>query len=175
MDPQSIVSLTSAVAPFFAGVIALITYLFFRSQRQTNGLLEAFKILNTDEHRNARRKVFQIYESYKKTNELRMFFVPDVEKVRADFDLMGTLVKSKTVNKKQFLRQFGPSAYLCWNRLRDHIHNERQLRNFDPFMSDFQWLIEQAEIYWQHQGYDISKIRVHLSEPIKAINYDFLE
>jgi hypothetical protein len=149
------------MAPFIAAGVALLTYFFFRKQHQANGLLEAFKILGTDEHRKARRKVYRLDETYSKTKEPSSFHVPEVEKVRADFDLIGTLIKTGSVDKKNFLRQYGPNAYLCWKRLKVNIDKERELRDFQYYMRDFEWLANEADRYWQWEGVDLSKVRVH--------------
>jgi hypothetical protein len=156
-----VTEVSTIIAPFTVGVIALITYLFFRYQHQANGLLEAFKVLNTEQHRTARAKVYQLHKSYKVNKDLNIFFIEEVRKVRADYDQMGTMVRGHSIDKKQFLRQYGPSAYLCWKFLEDHIKYERELRNFPPYMVDFQWLVEQAMKYWQKQGQDLSTVRIH--------------
>ena len=151
----------SIITPSVTGSIALITYLFFRYQHQDNGLLEAFKVLNTEEHRTARASVYRLYETYKKSKDLNVFFNEEVRKVRADYDQMGTMVRAHSINKKQFLRQYGPSAYLCWKSLEDHIIHERRLRNFEPFMRDFEWLVGQALKYWQWEGQNLLTVRIH--------------
>ena len=155
------VQVSSIVAPFIAGGVALMTYFFFKHQHQANGLFEAFKILNTEQHRNARTTVYRLYRTYLENRDLNIFFVDDVRRVRADYDQMGTMIRARSINKKQFLRQYGASAYLCWKFLEDHIQHERELRNFLPFMTDFEWLVQQAIRYWQSQGEDLSKIRIH--------------
>ena len=85
-----------------------------------------------------------------------------MEKVRADFDIFGTLIRARSIDKKNFLRQFGPNAYLCWRRLEDHINDERRRRNFEPYMRDFEWVAKEADRYWH--GVKSNKKNIELSE-----------
>src|SRR5437867_8416722 len=139
-------------------IIAIATISYRNKQRQINGLLDAFKILNTREHRSSRRKVYELYLEYEKNKDIRIFDdSPEVVDVRADFDIIGTLVKSGNINEKLFLIEYGPLAYRCWKYLKKHIEVERKKRNFDPFMKNFEDLAEKADKFWSKKGHDLSK------------------
>ena len=139
-------------------IIAFVTINYRNKQHQINGLLDAFRILNTREHRTSRRKVYDLYLQYEKNKDVRIFDNnPEVVDVRADFDVIGTLVKSGNINEKLFLIEYGPLAYRCWKYLKKHVEAERKKRNFDPFMMNFEDLAEKAGKFWSKRGYDLSK------------------
>ena len=56
----------SLVATIF---IAIVTINYRNKQHQIKGLLDAFKILNTREHRTSRRKVYELYIEYEKSGK----------------------------------------------------------------------------------------------------------
>ncbi len=87
---------------------------FNRDQHQVQGLLEAFRVLDSREHRDSRRKVYDLYHDYLGNKIVEIFKnVAQVEDVRADFDVMGTLVNSNNIHKPEFLEEYGPLAYIC--------------------------------------------------------------
>lgn len=129
-------TLFSLIATVTAVIIAFVAHKFLRKQHRINGLLDAFNILKSREHKMSRRKVYQLNEEYKKNKDLKIFHKPQVEDVRADFYVIGSLIKSGNIDKEQFLIEFGPLAYRCWQCLKESIDDERKLRKFDPFMSN---------------------------------------
>jgi hypothetical protein len=139
-------------------IIAIATISYRNKQHQISGLLDAFKILNTREHRSSRKKVYALYIEYEKNKDIRIFDdSPEVVDVRADFDVIGTLVKSGNINEKLFLIEYGPLAYRCWKYLKKHVEAERKKRNFEPFMINFEELAEKADKFWSKKGHDLSK------------------
>jgi len=95
--------------------------------------------LNSREHRTSRRKVYELCIEFEKNKDVGIFDgSPEVVDVRADFDVIGTLVESENINEKLFLIEYGPLAYRCWKYLKKHVEAERKERNFDPFMKNFQ-------------------------------------
>jgi hypothetical protein len=157
----------SIMAAFGPVAVGTITYFYQKKQHRQNGLMEVFKILSSEEHRDAREVVYRQYEDYAKTKEFKVFFVQGVGRVKADFDIVGTLTKTGNVDKVNFFRQFGPSAYLCWQRLKDHIQHERRLRNFPHYMRDFEWLAKEAKSVWLKENIDLTTVNVYDKEEIK--------
>jgi ribosomal protein S13 len=145
-----------------------------REQHQVQGLLEAFRILDSREHRESRRKVYQLYHEYRENNneQVEIFKGPEIEDVRADFDIMGKLVRTNNIHKEDFLDEYGALAYRCWNCLKDHVEHERTSRNFKPFMTHFEWLSNEAYNYWKAKGYDLAKTSLYNpSEPDKKVDF----
>lgn len=142
-------------------------------QHQVQGLLDAFRILDSREHRESRRRVYQLYHEYMKNNKhVEIFKGPEVEDVRADFDIMGKLVRTSNIHKEDFLDEYGALAYRCWKCLKDHIEHERTIRNFKPFMTHFEWLANEAYNYWKDKGYDLAKTSLYNpGEPDKKLDF----
>ena len=146
-------------------IIAILTIRYRNRQHQINGLLDAFKILNNREHRSSRRKVYELYLEYEKNKDVGIFDdSPEVVDVRADFDVIGTLVKSGNIDEKLFLIEYGPLAYRCWRYLKKHVEDERKKRSFEPFMKNFEALAEKADKFWSKKGHDLSKTLQHAPE-----------
>lgn len=142
-------------------------------QHQVQGLLEAFRILDTEEHRNSRTNVYALYFEYLDTGKLKSFKgSADVQTVRADFDVLGKLVESKNIQKEEFLEMYGSLAYRCWKCLEKDIMDERGSRGFKPFMTYFKWLAEQADNYWKDKGEDLSKTKLyHPDDPTRSVDF----
>jgi|ERR1044071_7871279 hypothetical protein len=163
--------ISSLIATIIIGFsTTYVTIRYRNKQRQINGLLEAFKILNTREHRTSRRRVYELYLQYEKNKNVTIFDnSPEVVDVRADFDVIGTLVKSGNINDKLFLIEYGPLAYRCWKYLKDHIEAERNKRNFNPFMMNFEDLAEKAENFWSKKGHDLSKTLIFPPSDVEQV------
>ena len=123
----------AAVAASIAAIVGFFSFWYYRKEHRLNGLVQAFKLLNDSKHREARYRVYSAFASYKNNKNIDMFVDEHqkefTETVRADFDQMGVLVKA--IQKQGFLQAYGETSYKCWNALRDHVHNERKLRNFE--------------------------------------------
>ena len=152
----------SAIAIVVTLSIGVISVHLVRKQHRINGLHDAFKILNTDEHRAYRNRVYQLYHDYKETKNIEIFRnKSEVETVRANFDVIGILVRNKNIDKKLYLQEFGPLVYRCWICLKDSIEDERQRRKFEHFMENFEWLAKQARKFWARKGEDLSKTEIY--------------
>jgi hypothetical protein len=171
----------NVLATIFVGIIStaavlitgIFTIYFLRKQHQVQGLLEAFRILDTEQHRNSRTNVYALYFEYLDTGKLKSFKgSADVQTVRADFDVLGKLVESNNIQKKEFLEMYGSLAYRCWKCLEKDIMDERGSRGFKPFMTYFKWLAEQADNYWKDKGEDLSKTKLyHPDEPTRWVDF----
>jgi hypothetical protein len=123
-----------------------------KKQHQVQGLLEAFKILDSPKHREFRKRVIVLYFEYHEHGLVGIFRNEEaVANVRADFDILGKLVESENIDRNDFLEEFGSLAYWCWRCLEDHIMDERKRRKFDPFMTWFEWLGKQGYKYWDER------------------------
>jgi hypothetical protein len=169
------------ISPVVTAVIGLIAYKMIKkqfasaqTQHQVQGLLDAFKILDTDEHRNSRSMVYALYFEYLDTKQLKSFKgSKDVESVRGAFDVMGILVKTENIHKNDFLEMYGVLAYRCWQCLKADIENERDSRNFPKFMYYFQWLANASHNYWfQNNDVDLSRIKLyHPDDPTRWVDF----
>ena len=64
--------------------------------------MEAFKLLNNQDHRAAREDVYNLYKQYESNSDLSIFEHKSVEIVRADFDEIGSLVNQEVCKRKEF-------------------------------------------------------------------------
>jgi len=152
----------SLIATGIIATVAVVAQRLLQKQHQINGVLDAFKILNSREHRNSRKKVYELYREYEQSNDLGIFDdKAEVEDVRADFDVIGILVKSGNIDKELIMIEYGPLAYRCWNYLERHVKAERQKRNFGPFMKNFEWLADEAHKYWKDKKKDLSETKLY--------------
>jgi hypothetical protein len=126
-----------------------------------NGLQDVFKISNMDQDRNFRNRVYQLYHDYKETKNIEIFRTSVVESIRADFDVIGVLVRHKNIDKKLFLLEYGPQVFRCWVCLKDSINDERERRKSEQFMENFEWLAIQARKFCARKGEDLSKIEIY--------------
>jgi hypothetical protein len=160
-----LLEITAVVISFVSIVVTAIIGFFslylVRKQHRTNGLQDAFKILNTSDHRLFRNRVYQRYHEYNETKNIEIFRNPEVESVRADFDVIGVLVRNKNIDKKLFLLEYGPLAFDCWVCLKASIEDERQRRKFEYFMENFEWLAKQARKFWSKKGEDLTKREIY--------------
>jgi hypothetical protein len=133
-------------------------YELAKELHQAKGLFDAFNILKNPAHRQIRRALYIAYKDYEKDNSLEWLRREEFDELRADLDVIGILVKSGNIEKEQFLIEFGPMVFMCWTRLKPIIEKERELRHFDPFMENFQWLSDEAENYWTVRGHKLSTV-----------------
>jgi len=132
-----------------------IQYYFSIKKHRVQGLLEAFKILDKEDHREYRKIVFSAYIVYHNFGNVEVFRHPDykdaVANVMADFDIVGKLVESGNIDRKEFLEIYGALVYRCWKCLRPHVEKERVERDFLAFMVWFEWLAEEGYNYWKEE------------------------
>jgi hypothetical protein len=150
----ALIGLLISFLSFVGAVItAVLSYRYLKRQHNLNGLQDAFKILNNSEHRNFRKKVYELHHEFQETGKLEIFRdVPEVENVRADFDVLGVLIKNKNIDKNLFLREYGLVVYRCWVCLEAPIMDERQRRDVKAFMENFEWLSDEARKFWERRG-----------------------
>lgn len=170
MDADVITALIGVVATSISGGIGvLVVWLTARNsdkrsekQHQVQGLLEAFKLLDSPEHRESREKIFKLYFEFLKKYNLEVFNQAEVGNIMADFDVIGKLVKSNNISKNDFLNVYGSLIYRCWKILELHVKQERKSSDFPKFMSNFQTLAEEGYAYWdKKEKYDINKTRLY--------------
>ena len=142
-------------------ITAFVANWYLRRQHQINGLQDAFILLNSRQHRYSRKRVYELYRDYKNNNDLSVFdHQEEVEDIRADFDVIGVLVKKGNIHKELFMYEFGPLVYRCWNYLKEHTEEERVKRDFKYYMENFQWLADESQKYWKDKK-DLSETKLY--------------
>src|SRR6266511_1943630 len=150
------VDMAALATAILVAVVGIITYSFQKKHSQLTGLVQSFKLLNDEEHRDAREKVYELFEQYQENKDVKIFRNKYAEMVRADLDQVGSLVRSGTIQKRGFYEAYGYNAFICWKSLRDHIMDERKRRNFNSYMENFEWLASEASKWWKKKGVDLN-------------------
>jgi hypothetical protein len=70
-----------------------------------------------------------------------------VERIRADFDQIGSFNENNLIPEKPFLDSCWDPVIRCWLCLNDHIEYERRIRNNDGYMKYFELLYKKADDY----------------------------
>ena len=140
-------------------IVSVILYIRDRNkQNQTTLTLEVFKMLNDDEHRNARRLTYEAYRESKNTGDLTIFEDEShfryITMTASDFDHVGSLIKNYPTIKKMFFDIYAETVIICWKALEAHIKAERTKRRTNFYMRFFNWLNDEAEKYWQENRND---------------------
>jgi len=150
------------IAPLVTAIVGAMTIIILGKQirfstrkHQVEGLLEAFKILDNEDHRKYRKVVFSTYFIFHNFGNVNVFRHPDyrgaVGNVMADFDIIGKLVDSGNIDRNQLLEEYGSLVYRCWKCLKPHVDEERLDRGFPAFMVWFEWLADQGYTYWKEE------------------------
>jgi hypothetical protein len=140
-------------------ILSVIIYIRDRDkQNQTTLTLEVFKLLNDDEHRNARRFTYEAYRESKSMGDLTTFEDEShyryITTTASDFDHVGSLIKNSPTIKKVFFDIYAETVIICWKALEAHIKAERKKRKTDFYMKFFNWLNDEAVKYWHDNRND---------------------
>ena len=158
-DTKSLVQATwiLALSTCVVGIsttISVILYLRDRAkQNQATLTLEVFKLLNDDEHRNARKLTYEAYRKSKTSDDAAIF--DDESRYRFismtanDFDHVGSLIKNFPSIKKVFFDIYAETVIICWKALEEHIKVERNKRKTNFYMKFFEWLNDESITYWR--------------------------
>ena len=163
-DTQSLVQATWILASStcvvgISTVVSVILYIRDRDkQNQTTLTLEVFKLLNDDEHRNARKLTYEVYRKSKTSGDITIFDDEShyrfVRMTAHDFDHVGSLIKNSPSIKKSFFDIYAETVIICWKALNEHINLERNKRKSNFYMKFFEWLNDEAITYWQHNRHN---------------------
>ena len=146
LTPTLIIFLVSAVG----GPTAFFSFYYQRKHQRLTAILEAFKILNTPEHRKARENVYKAYEKYEKgERDIFKAVRQDAAMVRADLDQIGMLVDKRLFPKKMFLKVYWNIVLICWKGLKDDIEQQRKNRDYPSYMYYFEKLNGMAYEHWK--------------------------
>lgn len=137
-----------------------------KKQNRFAALIELFKLLNDNAHRNARRRCINLYgvnEELKQWNILEFMNATKDKKqidhnylhtihlesreiVKADFDQIGSLVIEEIIYEKEFLNIYWYEVLKCWKAVFDDIQERREKENYN-YMKNFEYLMNKAEVY----------------------------
>jgi uncharacterized protein YqgQ len=142
------VGIASAVISAFTIYFRKKQYEVTAKQYNLNALLEVFQLLNNDTHRKARQAVYRHHRSKldgKNPNEEDVH--QEIAMVRSDFDMIGTFIRNELIPKEVFLDAYWDTTLVCWNALEDNIRKEREIRQNQHYMANFEYLASEAKQY----------------------------
>jgi hypothetical protein len=155
-----ITAISTSISVFVAVLIAGYSFYLTRRNEQKQTMLQVFQLLNDNGHRNARRRICNLYQEScpsrrekilrimgVKTEELSRadaIHTESMEIVKADFDQIGSLVDTKAISKEEFLKIYWHDLLTCWKVLYDDITRIRGTGNKD-YMMNFESLKSHAE------------------------------
>ena len=152
IDSVTIATLILAIATA-AGVV--YTHVLAWKKQKIDGLMTAFKMINSVEHRKAREEMYLSYHAYKESENFADFQKEEVKRVMGDFEVIGLLVKSGNIHKELFLEEYGIPAYLCWKSVSAYVNKERDRPQRKTYMDNLIWLADEAKKYWKEKDYNI--------------------
>jgi hypothetical protein len=112
--------------------------------RHLEGAMRLFDMFDTPEAREGRRA---IYTAFIRKRELGKNEIDYAEKIRADFNAVGIMVKEGLFPKEIALRTYSGVVVHCWEALEKHIKNQRKLRGAPSFMGEFEWFYNESKRY----------------------------
>lgn len=173
-DPNARVA---SIAVVVGMAVTIITTYYQGITQQTSGLIRAFDLLNTPEHRKVRASVCQAYESFVsdrnlkpedfkgeklplenilegKSGEEYEKLLLDIEKVTTDFDQIASLIKNNLMPRDAFMDAYWGTTVRCWGALHGYVKERREIQT-DHFMTNFEKLSNWAIAYWEKHHHDI--------------------
>ncbi|AFU60300.1 MAG: hypothetical protein QXX64_03955 [Nitrososphaera sp.] len=143
-----IVGTATAVISAFTIYYRKKQYEIMAKQYNLNALLEVFQLLNNETHRKARQAVYRYHRSRldgKNPDEEEVG--QEIAMVRSDFDMIGTFIRNELISKEVFLDAYWDTTLICWDALKDNIAKERELRQNQHYMANFEHLAYEARQY----------------------------
>jgi hypothetical protein len=133
-----------------------------RQSEQSQYLYNAFRLLNDNAHRNARRrcinlyrykddpsKVFEILKkmgaSPRDNDHAQTIYLESREIVKADFEQIGYLVYNNRIDKNDFLNIYWREIRRCWDVLEWDIEDIR--KHNSSYMENFSTLYKHSESF----------------------------
>jgi len=160
-DTKSLVQATwiLALSTSVVGISTITSVILYvrdrNKQNQITLTLEVFKLLNNDEHRNARKLTYEIYQKFKTNGDIIIYddklHYRFISMTAHDLDHVGSIIKNSLSIKKVFFDIYAETVIICWKALEEHIKAERNKRKTNFYMKFFEWLNNEAIAYW-HQN-----------------------
>ena len=149
-----------------AALTAIIRLRYERKKIQMESLMEIFKILNDDNHRNARRKVYQFFKENDQNkdcliNNTYNNVKNQIAMVQADMDQVGTLLHHDLIPKKVLLEAYWYTILICWKSLEENIKKERNDRQYPTYMKYFEELMNTSYWYWKDNHPEVKEIIIY--------------
>jgi hypothetical protein len=137
------------------GILSIISFFYQRRRDKLHELSEAFKVLNDNTHREARRVVHTNLVTPAIKNLLGFDDdVTDSEVIRVcgdivetDMEQIGTMARNKLFYEKPFLERYSSSIIMEWRKLAGDVQEQRKARQTPDYRQNFEYLNNTAIKY----------------------------
>jgi hypothetical protein len=145
------IELAGIIVSLAAVTVASVAWIYQKKQYELSAMEAVHDMVANTEARGARRELYRIYREFSRTHNLSLYETPSdaCGRVRADFDIIGSMVIGGLVPKKKFFDIYGGLVIACWKALLPNIDTERAKRNGRPYMQLFSQLYGLAEKEWK--------------------------
>ena len=166
-DPNWITAIGTIGSTLGAVIIAAYSFYLGRENEKNQGLRYVFQLLDDNSHRNARRRIVNLYgeeDEYRKEKIFKLMGLSEdeiqrkeailkesQEIVKADFDQIGSLIKNKEIPKNVFIKIYWHEVLKCWQVLDKDIKKIQNDLNDEKYMENFKHLNDIATKYAKHK------------------------
>lgn len=162
-NPDWISAIGTIGATLGAVGIAAYSIRIGQQNKKYEGLRYVFELLDDNGHRNARRRIVNLYGEdieYRKEKILRLMGLDEdgikrkeailkesKEIVKADFEQIGSLLKNNEIPKDEFIKIYWHEVLKCWQVLNKDIQEIRNSLKSESYMQNFEELNKLAIEY----------------------------
>jgi hypothetical protein len=159
-------AITSIIATA-ALAVSIITYIFEKKRFRLSALMQAFRLLNDIQHKEARRVVFgdatnASYEilGLENNKSLDELMRRSLNIVRSDFNEIATLILHDIIDSNLFVEEYWWIILKVWQKVEPKITERRNSVGPSDYMKNFEVLKCRAEKYaMKHYVNDLEKLK----------------
>ena len=157
--------------------IALYSFYLTRRNEQHQALTNAFHLLNDNAHRNARRRICNLYQEEDQSRKIKILkqmglkdedmkridaiHTESKDIVKADFEQLGSLIENKAIPKKDFLRMYWHDVLKCWTVLNQEITKFRNQTKDNNHMINFEKLYNYSTPFKKTKQLQVKDLFIH--------------
>jgi len=116
-------------------------------------LLKVYDLLSNGTSRESRRTVYNAWNDFQDSKKIETYTetttMKSVSRVRAEFDLVGALIKHDFVELNDFLKMYLQPVLNSWQALEPIIEHDKGRANYPEYMENFRWLFTEAEKFYK--------------------------
>ena len=161
IGPEWFAAIGTIAATVAAVVIAAYTFHIGQRNNKIQGLRYIFELLDDNGHRNARRRIINLFGETDENRKIKILklmgvkqedidrkeaiMIESKEIVKADFEEVGFLMKNKEIPHDDFIKIYWRDISKCWHVLETDI---KKIQETDKsYMENFEYLNKQAKKY----------------------------
>ena len=162
IGPEWLSAIGTVAATVAAVGIAAYTFHIGQHNKKYEGLRYVFELLDDNGHRNARRRIINLYRENEEDRIIKILrlmgvkqedidrketiIIESEEIVKADFEEVGSLLINGEIPHDDFIKIYWRDIYKCWEVLENKI-KEIQEKTDTSYMKNFEYLKREAIKY----------------------------